>query len=107
MNQASLLMITLLLLMVPGLSLAAENGKRKPGRELAPQPRASLAVEPAAAISSSRAAALVRQHYKGARVLGVTRLDEGGAPLYKIRTLSKEGVVRSVFVDSKTGEVFQ
>jgi len=37
----------------------------------------------------------------------VTRLDEGGAPLYKIRTLSKDGVVRSVFVDSKTGEVFQ
>jgi len=106
MNQASLLMITLLL-MAPGLSLAAENGKPKSGRELAPQPRASLAVEPAAAVSSSRAAALVRQHYKGARVLGVTRLDEGGAPLYKIRTLSKEGVVRSVFVDSKTGEVFQ
>ena len=59
MNQALLLMITLLL-MAPGLSLAAENGKPKPGRELAPQPRASLAVDPTAAISSSRAAALVR-----------------------------------------------
>jgi len=105
MNLASLLMITLLM-MAPGLSMAAENGKPKPG-ELVPQPRTSLVVEPPSAISSSRAAALVKQRYKGARVLGVTRLDEGGAPLYKIRTLSKDGVVRSVFVDSKTGEVFQ
>ena len=106
MNLATFLMITLLM-MAPGLSMAAENGKPKPGRELVPQPRTSLVVEPPSAISSSRAAALVKQRYKGARVLGVTRLDEGGAPLYKIRTLSKDGVVRSVFVDSKTGEVFQ
>lgn len=47
------------------------------------------------------------ERYDGSRVLGVSLMDQQGAPIYKVRTLSSRGVVRSVFVDGNSGEVFE
>ncbi len=58
-------------------------------------------------ISNQRAASLVKEHHSGSRVLGVSLLDEQGPPVYKVRTLSPQGVVRSIFVDGNSGEVFE
>ena len=57
-------------------------------------------------ISGKHAITLVKQRHATSRVLGFSLLDEAGAPVYRVRTLSPDGVVRSVFVDGLTGEVF-
>ncbi|MBO6656370.1 MAG: PepSY domain-containing protein [Pseudomonadales bacterium] len=62
---------------------------------------------PKPGISNKKAAGLVMEHYAGSRVLGVSLLDDQGPPVYKVRTLSPNGVVRSVFVDGNSGEVFE
>jgi uncharacterized membrane protein YkoI len=58
-------------------------------------------------ISNKRAASLVKERYSTSRILGVSLLDDEGPPVYRVRTLSPNGVVKSVFVDGKSGEVFE
>ena len=58
-------------------------------------------------INNQRAASLVKQRYPGSRILGISLLDRGGAPVYRARTLSPDGLVKSVFVDGKSGEIFE
>lgn len=62
---------------------------------------------PRPGISNQRAASLVMERYSGSRILGVSLMDAQGPPVYKVRTLSPNGVVRSVFVDGNSGEVFE
>ena len=62
---------------------------------------------PKPGISNKKAAGLVMERYSGSRILGVSLLDDQGPPVYKVRTLSPNGVVRSVFVDGNSGEVFE
>ena len=59
-----------------------------------------------AGISKSQAAARVKQRYRSSRIMGIAQMD-GATPLYRVRLLSEEGVVSSVFVDGRTGEVFE
>lgn len=58
-------------------------------------------------ISNKRAASLVKERYSSSRILGVSLLDDKGPPVYRVRTLSANGVVKSVFVDGNSGEVFE
>ncbi len=58
-------------------------------------------------ISSQRAASLVKNRYTDSRILGVTAIAEEGLTVYRVRTLSGEGIVKSVFVDGRSGEVFE
>ncbi|MGV0036476.1 MAG: PepSY domain-containing protein [Candidatus Azotimanducaceae bacterium WSBS_2022_MAG_OTU7] len=58
-------------------------------------------------ITNKRAASLVKKHYSSSRILGVSLLDDKGPPVYRVRTLSTNGVVKSVFVDGNSGEVFE
>jgi uncharacterized membrane protein YkoI len=58
-------------------------------------------------ISNKRAASLVKERYSASRILGVSLLDDKGPPVYRVRTLSANGVVKSVFVDGNSGEVFE
>ncbi len=58
-------------------------------------------------ISNKRAASLVKERYSASRILGVSLLDDQGPPVYRVRTLSANGVVKSVFVDGNSGEVFE
>ena len=57
-------------------------------------------------INSRAAASKVKQRFPGSRVLGVSLLDKGGSPMYRVKTLSTNGVVKSVFVDGNSGDVF-
>jgi uncharacterized membrane protein YkoI len=58
-------------------------------------------------ISNKRAASLVKERYSSSRILGVSLLDDKGPQVYRVRTLSPNGVVKSVFVDGNSGEVFE
>lgn len=60
-----------------------------------------------ASITSKRAASLVKQRYASSRVLGVALLESDRTPVYQVRTLSPKGVVKTVFVDGNSGEVFE
>lgn len=99
--------VALLMLFMSRQSWSAEDEKRPPRTDFQPRPEAMYAPEPRPGISNNHAASLVKQRYSSARILGVSLLDQGGAPIYKVRTLSENGVVRSVFVDGRSGEVFE
>ena len=58
-----------------------------------------------AKINAQQAAAAVKQKL-GGKVLSVTLIDSKGPPVYRIKTLSKSGVVKVVFVDGQSGKVF-
>jgi len=58
-------------------------------------------------ISNKRAASLVKKRYSSSRILGVSLLDDQGPAVYRVGTLSEDGVVKSVFVDGNSGEVFE
>ena len=58
-------------------------------------------------ISNRKAASLVKQKFNSSRVLGVSLIEKNGPPIYRVRTLSPDGVVKSVFVDGESGEVFE
>lgn len=98
------------LCLVTGLLLSAFAVQSQPsdGKQKARGERNGnqLVSEKPGGISQGQAAARVKQQYKGARIMGINRI-EGGAPLYRVRLLSEQGVVKSVFVDGRTGEVFE
>jgi|TARA_B100000315_G_scaffold220344_1_gene222937 uncharacterized membrane protein YkoI len=58
-----------------------------------------------ARISAKQAAASVKQKL-GAKVLSVKLIESKGPPVYRVKTLSKSGVVKVVFVDGQSGKVF-
>jgi len=84
--------------------------EKKDGRRAAPvyglAPN-QLAPSNRSGISNKRAASLVKERYAASRILGVSLLDDQGPPVYRVRTLSTKGVVKSVFVDGNSGEVFE
>lgn len=99
-----------LMLLLVGQSYAADFGgkrKRDMNRQLGVQPQQLLQQSTSAKISNQRAAGLVKQRYSSARVLGVSKLSDSGPTIYRVRTLSPHGVVKSVFVDGDSGEVFE
>ena len=99
----SLLVVVMLF---SGVVLADDKKRRKPPGIQAPS-SSKLAPSSQPRISNSRAASLVKKSYGNARILGVSLLERGDSPVYKVRTLSQDGVVKSVFVDGSTGEVFE
>lgn len=56
-------------------------------------------------INAKQAAATVKQKL-GGKVLSVKLIESKGPPVYRIKTLSKSGVVKVVFVDGQSGKVF-
>ncbi len=56
-------------------------------------------------IDAKQAAATVKQKL-GGKVLSVKLIESKGPPVYRIKTLSKSGVVKVVFVDGQSGKVF-
>ena len=112
MRNLSKVLIVLLFMVGPiGMSdsLAGPQEKkdgRKPASVYHLSPN-QLAPGNRSGISNKRAASLVKERYAASRILGVSLLDEQGPPVYRVRTLSNSGVVKSVFVDGKSGEVFE
>ena len=79
---------------------------RKSGNK--PSVRSSLVQgQPSATISNQHAAGNVRQEFPGSKILSVKMMGSNGPPVYKIKTLSGNGVVKFVYVDGTSGEVFE
>lgn len=62
---------------------------------------------PSARISNKEAAARVRQNYRDHKILSVNLIESKGPPVYRVKTLSEDGVVKYVFVDGTSGDVFE
>lgn len=58
-------------------------------------------------IGERQAATRVKQRYADHKILAVQLIETRGPPVYRIKTLSEEGVVKYVFVDGNSGNVFE
>ena len=58
-------------------------------------------------ISSREAASRVKQRYKSSKILSINLIQSKGPAVYRVKTLSASGVVKYVFVDGATGDVFE
>lgn len=58
-------------------------------------------------VDTQQAAARVRQVYADHKILSVQLIEARGPPVYRVKTLSGNGVVKNVFVDGVSGQVFE
>ena len=58
-------------------------------------------------LDSRDAAAKVRQRFQSFKILSVSLIDSKGPVVYRVKTLSPDGVVNMVFVDGNSGDVFE
>ena len=96
-------MITLLLLALLPMTVHAAPGY--PGAK-PPGPKQFL---PANNRKSGHQKAItqVKNRFPKSRILSVNLLERGGVSTYRVKTLSQTGVVKYVFVDAATGDVFE
>ena len=87
-----LVLVAMLLMSVPALSAGASS---------------SLVPNQSASISNKQAASLVKQRYRNSKVLSLNLIQSKGPPVYRVKTLSSDGVVKVVFVDGTSGAVFE
>ena len=53
------------------------------------------------------AAAQVKRHYQAHKILAISLIDSQGPTVYRVKTLSPYGVVKYVYVDGSSGDVFE
>ncbi|MDP4910893.1 MAG: hypothetical protein NWR09_03310 [Pseudomonadales bacterium] len=53
------------------------------------------------------AAAQVKRHYQAHKILAISLIDSQGPMVYRVKTLSPDGVVKYVYVDGSSGDVFE
>ena len=58
-------------------------------------------------IGDQQAAAKVRETHANQKILAVQLIESQGPPVYRVKTLSEDGVVKYVFVDGVSGDVFE
>ncbi|MBD3646362.1 MAG: PepSY domain-containing protein, partial [Pseudomonadales bacterium] len=58
-------------------------------------------------IDRQRAASMVKQHYATDKILSVDLIESKGPPVYRVKILSPDGVVKIVFVDGRSGDLFE
>jgi uncharacterized membrane protein YkoI len=58
-------------------------------------------------IGSRQAAGLVQRRYSDSKILSVNLIESKGPPVYRVKILLPGGVVRYVYVDGRSGEVFE
>jgi hypothetical protein len=58
-------------------------------------------------IKNRQAASLVKKRYVNARILSISLIESKGPPVYRVKTLSDDGIVKYVFVDGQSGDVFE
>jgi uncharacterized membrane protein YkoI len=71
------------------------------------QSKSSLLPSQSAKVSNKEATASVKQRYSGSKILSINIIKSKGPPVYRVKTLSPDGVVKYVFVDGTTGDVFE
>jgi len=58
-------------------------------------------------INKQQAASKVKRNYPGSKILSVKIIGGSGPPVYRLKMLSPEGVIKYVFVDGENGSVFE
>ena len=83
----------------------------KPDRYLIAQqssPRTNiLPGRQAPSIGRQQAASRVKQKFPGNKILSMNLMEGNGPAVYRVKLLSGEGVIKSVFVNGRSGEVFE
>jgi uncharacterized membrane protein YkoI len=97
-----LVMIAMLLVSVDAISKHAISAYI-----LSAQASSSLLPNQSARVSNKEATSSVKQQYKNSKILSINLIQSKGPPVYKVKTLSSDGVVKYVFVDGTTGDVFE
>jgi uncharacterized membrane protein YkoI len=83
-----------------GVEIAAQEHMRPGPQNILPnrrQPR----------IGDQQAAASVRKAYANHKILSVQLIEAQGSPVYRVKTLSDDGVIKYVFVHGTSGEIFE
>jgi uncharacterized membrane protein YkoI len=122
MRTMTIITTALLLLVLPALTQAGEDNvwnKIQTGPGL-PEPfvvaeqllpkreiRGTRAPRPAVRLGRKQATDKVQQQYRAHKILSVNLISSKGPATYRVKTLSAEGVVKYVFVDGDSGEVFE
>ena len=60
-----------------------------------------------ARIGIKQATSRVKQKYRHSKILSINLIPSKGTAVYRVKTLSANGVVKYVFVDGTTGDVFE
>ncbi|MBQ74523.1 MAG: hypothetical protein CMQ20_05790 [Gammaproteobacteria bacterium] len=100
------LFVVLAMLLIP---MAATAASYDPAGYLLAQrgPQNLLPQQDGARISSKQAASRVKQKYQNSKILSINLIKGRGPAVYKVKTLSASGVVKYVFVDGTSGDVFE
>ncbi|MEX0941582.1 MAG: hypothetical protein WD002_03470 [Pseudomonadales bacterium] len=106
--------LAVLVMMVLVLSAPVVSASRSDWPQLAaqnplgsPQPHGILPARQSPKVDTQQAATRVRQVYSNHKILSVQLIEAKGPPVYRVKTLSADGVVKNVFVDGLSGEVFE
>ena len=120
------IIIAALLLVLPAAALAVEDNvwtsQLLPGQEghKRPEPfvlaeqllpkreiRGTKVPKPAIRLGRKQATDKVKQRYREHKILSINLISSKGPATYRVKTLSSDGVVKYVFVDGNSGEVFE
>ncbi len=123
---ALLFKLAIVALVLPATTLADEDNAwstqsllRQPGVErpasfnlaeqLLPKQniRGTKLLKPSVRLGRKQATDKVKQRYRKHKVLSVNLISSKGPATYRVKTLSSSGVVKYVFVDGNSGEVFE
>jgi len=96
------LLITFVMVFL-ALPVAAAPDFTRPG----PQNIVGETREAGPRVGSKEAASRVKRAYGDRKILSVRLIDAKGPPVYRVKTLSDDGVVEYVFVDGTSGDVFE
>lgn len=105
--------IVLLLILGAPAAMASPFMHHDPGRDarhgfMHPVHKNLLGREyPTPRFGNQQAAAQVRHAYANYRILSLRLMDNGkGPPIYRAKTLTPNGVVKYIYVDAISGDVF-
>ena len=57
--------------------------------------------------TNRQVAAMVKRRYTDSRILSIELKERKGTRIYKVKTLSDSGVMKYVFVDAGSGDIFE
>ena len=100
-------MIAMLSVSVDAISMQATSRHGALILAMSAQATSSLLPSQSAKVSNKEATSSVKQEYKDSKILSINLMKSKGPPVYKVKTLSSDGVVKYVFVDGTTGDVFE
>ena len=84
-------------------------GLRMAQQDFAPRaPKHMLPQRSGPRVDTQEAAARVKQAFRNYKILSLHLIDSAsGPPVYRAKTLSPDGVIKYVYIDGQSGDVFE